>query len=160
MKPRTWPRIFTLTLACFLLAALLALRLHQKSRAMRSLHERHRRLLLTLTPDLQRLDRYEAIELALRDALQVGAAVPALPAALPAPVRRDMKRLPAMGEWSGVRLELAWPQLETRTALDLISFYATNPPAWRIERLQLDTLDPPGASRLQLTLERVEANLE
>ena len=88
------------------------------------------------------------------------AAPPALPARFPAPSRREFRRLPTVGGWRGQQLEMEWPLIATRTALDVAAFCATNPPAWRLARLQIEALETTGSSRLQLTLERVEESGE
>ena len=143
-------------LAGFLLAALAALNFRAQNRARQEDLGNRQRLLVSLAPELERLDRYEDTELALRDAQHRDAAPPALPARFPAPSRREFRRLPTVGGWRGQQLEMEWPLIATRTALDVAAFCATNPPAWRLARLQIDALDTVGNSRLQLTLERVE----
>jgi hypothetical protein len=145
-------------LAGFLLAALIALQLHGQNRARQEEIRHRQRLLATLTPELERLERYEAIERAIRDALYRDALLPALPRDVPVPEQRETKRLPAAGGWRGLQMELGWPRIATRHALAAISYCATNPAAWRLAHLRIEALETAGNCRLQLTLERVEAS--
>jgi hypothetical protein len=147
-------------LAGFLLAAVAALMLHRQARTIQTRVESRQRLLAALEPDLARLDRYESIERAIRDALHRDAPLPALPPGVPDPDQRETKRLPAAGGWRGLQMELGWPRIATRHALEALSFCATNPAAWRLAHLQIEALETAGNCRLQLTLERVEASVE
>ncbi|MGI6099268.1 MAG: hypothetical protein GX174_09990 [Lentisphaerae bacterium] len=140
----------------FILLALLALQFHRQSVARQNDIRNRQRLLASLAPDLERLQRYEDVERAIRDALHRDAAPPTLPAHLPAPAGRETKRLPPAGGWRGLQLEMTWPRIETPKALEVAVFCATNPPAWRLGRLQIEALENAGHCRLQLTLERVE----
>lgn len=160
MTRRLLPGLPAAALAGFLLAAAAALLLHRQARTIQARIESRQRLLAALEPDLARLDRYESIELAIRDALHRDAPLPALPPQVPAPEQREAKRLPAAGGWRGLQMELGWPRIATRHALETISFCATNPSAWRLARLQIEALETTGSSRLQLTLERVEESGE
>jgi hypothetical protein len=143
-------------LAGFLLAAVAALMLHRQARTIQTRVESRQRLLAALEPDLARLDRYESIERAIRDALHRDAPLPALPPGVPDPDQRETKRLPAAGGWRGLQMELGWPRIATRHALEALSFCATNPAAWRLAHLQVEALETAGNCRLLLTLERVE----
>ena len=147
-------------LAGFLLAALVALQLHGQNRARQKEIRHRQRLLATLTPELERLDRYKAIELAIRDALRHDGLLPALPRGVPVPEQRESKRLPAAGGWRGLQMELGWPRIATRHALETLSYCATNPAAWRLAHLNIEALDTAGSCRLLLTLERVEPSVE
>lgn len=149
-------RLLSGTLAGFVLTAILCFFLHRTYSGHLSRQEGRLRILKTLVPDQQRLSCYEAIERALRQAQAGGLVTPTQPEGWPIPERREMKRLAVAGDWRGVQLEMAWPQLETEAALAFISYYSTNFPAWRLSRLNLDALESAGKSRLDLVLESAE----
>ncbi len=149
-------RLLSGTLVGFVLTAILCLFMQRTYSGHLRRQEARLRILKTLAPDQQRLSRYEAIERALRQAQAGGLVTPVQPAGWPIPERREMKRLSVAGDWRGVQLEMAWPELETGAALAFISYYSTNFPAWRLARLNLDALEPAGKSRLNLVLESAE----
>ena len=134
-------------------AALAALPVYRQHRLLAGrIADRHR-LLETLKPDMLRVTRYEALESALRDAQDGRFAMSSQPTGLPAPDKRDVRRLPVVGGWRGVQTEMSWQQVKTEAALSLASHYATNLPYWRVAELRIETLDTPGSSRLNLLLE-------
>ena len=147
-------------LAGFLLAGIAALMLYRQAHAIQSRIQGRQRLLAAMEPDLTRLDRYETVERSIRDALHRDAMLPALPRGVPVPEQRETKRLPTAGGWRGLQMELGWPQIATRHALEAISYCATNPAAWRLAHLRIEALETAGNCRLQLTLERVEESGE
>lgn len=134
-------------------AALAALSVYRQHRQLSVRAADRHRLLETLKPDILRVMRYEALESALRDAQDGRFAMPSQPAGLPAPDKRDVRRLPVVGGWRGVQTEMSWQQVQTEKALSLASYYATNLPYWRVSELRIETLDAPGSSRLNLLLE-------
>ena len=138
------------------LSALAALILHRQYTTRLSLVDQRQRLLRTLEPDRRRLERYEAIERALRDAQNSHFVLPTPPEGLPPPERREVKRLPAVGDWRGVHIEMTWPQVANADALALVSHYATNLPYWRLADVQIDASESSGRSRLTLLAVSVE----
>ncbi len=120
-----------------------------------------RRLLATLDPDVERLERHDSVAAALRAAPPLSSEAPLLPAGWSlAPERRVLKRLPAAGGWRGVRAELAWSRLPAAEAFALLSHVATSRPPWRVSNLRLEALSDPGQVRLEATLETAEAVAE
>lgn len=132
--------------------------------AMLRLHARQlercaaqRRLLAALTPEVERLERYEAVAAALRDAPPLPAEAPVPPEGWRlAPERRELTRLPAAGGWRGVRAELAWTRLPAVEAFALLSHVVTSRPPWRVTNMRLEALSEPGQVRLEMTLETAE----
>ena len=148
--------LLPVALTCFLLAAGGSLMLHRHARHTRLATEERTRLLRSLAPEIQRLERYEAVGQALLAVQRGGLALPTPPPGSARPETREVKRQPPAGGWRAVQLAMAWPRLKTDDALRLAAYYATNQPAWRISELQIDALDEPGQCRLSLMIESVE----
>ncbi|MDD5705605.1 MAG: hypothetical protein PHR35_06745 [Kiritimatiellae bacterium] len=141
-----------------LAAAIASLGLLRLAAVQRRACVSRQRLLQSLTPEMDRLTRYQAIAEALRQFPQVASGDPALPPGCAAPDRRELKRATETDGWRGVQAELSWQRLAAGQALSVLTSVSTSRPPWRVARLRLEALDDqPGQVRLDVTLETAEA---
>ncbi len=153
-NPRTPARQALYAAAALMLCALALTALLGRSQARsRELCRARQRLLNSLQPDLDRLARYESVKTRLRQA----SPGPRPWDGLPAPTRREQRRLEALDGWQGVQTELGWDVLPAALALRLLNRIATNPFPRRVAAMQLEALDASGQVRLSLTIESVQA---
>ena len=147
-------RLILASLSLFVLAlatTLFCVFAHGRQREQIAIRQR---ILRSLDADLDRLARYEAVAAGLRS---VGLApTDRLPEGITPPARHQRKRLPQIGDWHGVQLELAWPRIPTAQFFALLNAATGATAPWRVARLDLQALEDARFVQLKLTLESAE----
>lgn len=122
----------------------------RKINASHNLAQRLAKEIELLAPDLQRLENYEATEQDLLSRPPIDGNLK-IPAALPTPAQREMRRSAPVGDWFARQADLRWEDIPVETAFTIVN--QLNQSGWRLARLALGASHTQGRCNLELTME-------